>query len=113
MAGCFERRSNAQVQAAGCEVRVERGVHSDRHGLRVGQRLARVVLVPEAQALQEWCALAKDCCCCLEAVCFLYLWFVSKSLYRWKLTRHSSGRSQRPTQDAGAPTLSRRKLFIL
>ena len=35
------------------------------------ERLTRVVLVPEVQALHEWCAVGKYCGCCVEAIIFL------------------------------------------
>ena len=35
---------------------MECGAYSRRHGLCAGRNLTRVMLVPESQALQEWCA---------------------------------------------------------
>ena len=56
-----------KLWAADCEVRLECGVRSYRHGLRAGEDLTRIVLMPEAQALQVWCAVGTWCCCCVEA----------------------------------------------
>ena len=47
-------RPKAEVYAAGCVVGVQCGADSHRNGLRVGESLTRVVVVPEAQVLQEW-----------------------------------------------------------
>ena len=49
---------------------MECGVHSHRHGLRARESLTRVMLVLEAQALQEWCAVGNDWLCCVEAIRF-------------------------------------------
>ena len=71
-------RNFTRSKAEGCEVRVECGAHNHCHVLRAEKSLSRVVLVPEAQALNEWCAVGKKNYCCVEAIRFVYLWLAFK-----------------------------------
>ena len=102
IAGSFIKRSNAEVQAAGCEFSVKCGAYSHRNGLITGESLMTglIVLVLEAQGRNERCSVRKDCCCGVEAIELLYLWLSFKPQRRYKLTLHISKRSGRPQRAA-------------